>query len=130
MQQQLLSIAEILQTIDATALPPDPERTAAQSEVLLESRYEHLDIMRFTCTLEPAAPEPHVFQLDHEVNAETALALESSAEHRTKMVLARRLQLNEDLMPEETLQTAWMKPLATLQDRAAHLLPAPAPSLR
>ena len=132
MQQMLLSIAEVLQTIGGIAVPADPERTAAQTELLLESQYEQLEILRFTCTLEPAAPESHVFHLDGEVNAESALALELPAEHRTKMVLARCLQRHEELLEEETLQGAWSKNLATLKGRAAHLLPvravAPAPT--
>ena len=90
--QAILSIAEILQTLQAIDLPPDPERTAAHTELLIETHYEHLEILRCTCTLELAAPEVHVHHLDGEVNAETALALELSAEQRTKMVLARALQ--------------------------------------
>jgi hypothetical protein len=31
MQQELLSIAEVLQTVGGVAMPPDPERTAARS---------------------------------------------------------------------------------------------------
>ena len=64
MHQVLLNIAEILQTLQAIDLPPDPERTAAQTELLIETRYEHLEILRLTCTLEPAAPEVHVYHLD------------------------------------------------------------------
>ena len=37
MKQELLSIAEILQTIGGVAIPDDPERTAAQTELLLET---------------------------------------------------------------------------------------------
>jgi hypothetical protein len=133
MQQTLLSIAEVLQTIGGIDVPLDPERTAAQTELLLESHYEHLEILRFTCTMEPAAPEVHVFHLDGEVNAETALALELSVEHRTKMVLARCLQRHDELLVEETIQGAWNKTLATLRGRTAHLLPnppaAPAPGV-
>ena len=124
MHQKLLSIAEVLQTIGGIAVPPDPARTAAQTEILLESQYEHIEVLRFTCTLEPAAPETHVFHLDGEVNAETALALELSVEHRTKMVLARCLQRNDELLAEETLQGAWNSSSAALKGRAAHLLPA------
>ena len=126
MQQELLSIAEVLQTVGAPALPPDPERTAAQTELILERQYEHLSILRFTCTLEPAAPDVHVFTLEGEVDAEVALARELPADHRTKMVLARCLQRNNELLDEETLQGAWGKTLQNLKDRSAHLLPAPA----
>ena len=37
MKQELLSIAEILQTIGGVAIPDDPERTAAHTELLLET---------------------------------------------------------------------------------------------
>ena len=126
MHQVLLSIAGILQTLQATDLPPDPARTAAQTELLLETHYEHLEILRCTCTLEPAGPEVHVYHLDGEVNAETALALELSAEHRTKMVLARALQRHGDLKPDESLQRAWGNNLAELRARTALLFHAPA----
>ena len=121
MHQVLLSTAAILQTLQATDLPPDPARTAAQTELLLETHYEHLEILRCTCTLEPADPEVHVYHLDGEVNAETALALELSAEHRTKMVLARALQRHGDLNQDETLQRAWGNNLAELRARTALL---------
>jgi hypothetical protein len=41
------------------------------------------------------------------------------------MVLARCLQRKEELLDEETLQTAWNSSLANLQGRTAHLWPAP-----
>ena len=126
MQQDLLSIAELLQTVGGVAVPPDPARTAAQTELLLEGMYEHLEIVRFTCTLEPAAPESFVFNVDGDVNAEAALAMDLPVEHRTKMVLARCLQRNDSLEDEEPLQGAWAKSLHALRGRAANLLPAPA----
>ena len=133
MHQVLLSIAEVLQTIGAIIVPPDPARTAAQTELLYESQYEHLDVMRFSCIPVPAAPETLVFHMEGEVNAEAALAMELSVEHRTKMVHARCLQRNDELFAEETLQGAWTKSLAALRDRTAHLLPAlgvaPAPGI-
>jgi hypothetical protein len=89
MQQQLLTPAEILQTIGGVALPPDPERTAAHTELLLESHYQNLELLRFTCTLEPAAAQVHMYSLDLQGNAEAAFSMELSADHRTKMVLAR-----------------------------------------
>ena len=76
MEQQLLSLAELLQTIGGIELPADPERTAATTELLLESHYQHLGLLRFTCTLEVAAPEVHVFSLEEQGNAEAAYALE------------------------------------------------------
>jgi len=48
MHQVLLSIAEVLQTLQAIDSPPDSARTAALSELLLESHYEHLEILRCT----------------------------------------------------------------------------------
>ena len=125
MNQVLLSIAEVLQTLGGIAVPADPERTAAQTELLLESQYEHLEVLRFNCSVEPAAPEAHVFHLGDEMQAETALALEVPAEHRTKMMLARCLQRHDEFLDEETLQGAWNSTLAALRARAAHLLPAP-----
>ena len=38
LQQVLLTLAEILQTIGGIVLPPDLERTAAQAELLLENQ--------------------------------------------------------------------------------------------
>ena len=70
MQQSLLSIAELLQTLGGPVLPADPTRTAAQTDLLLERGYEHLEIMRFRCSVEPGAPGVHVFSLDHEKHAE------------------------------------------------------------
>ena len=55
---QLLSIAELLQCLGC-ALPPDPDRPSATTELLLEDHYHHLKILRFTCTIEPEAPEQH-----------------------------------------------------------------------
>jgi hypothetical protein len=106
MHQQLLSLAELLQTIGGIVLPADPERTAAHTELILESHYQNLELLRFTCTLEAAAADVHMYTLEHQVNAEAALSLELSEDHRTKMVLARSLQRNDELNPEETLQSA------------------------
>ena len=76
MEQQLLSLAEVLHTIGGVELPADPGRTAAATELLLESHYQHLELLRFTCTLEVAAQEAHVSSLEEEGNAEAAMALE------------------------------------------------------
>ena len=89
MKQELVSIAELLQTVGGVHLPADPARTAAQTEVLLESHYEDLEILRYSGVLEPAAHDTHVYTLENEVNAEVALAQELSDDHRTKMVLVR-----------------------------------------
>ena len=84
-------------------------------EQLLESRYQHLELIRFKCSDEPAGPEVHVFSLSEERHAEAALALEVPAADRTKMILARSLQRHEELRAEETLQIAWNETLATLR---------------
>ena len=52
MEQQLLSLAEVLHAIGGVELPADPGRTAAATELLLESHYQHLELLRVTCTLE------------------------------------------------------------------------------
>ena len=109
-------------------MPPDPERTAATAELLLEAQYENLDIARFECVLEEQAEEVHVYKLDDEVNAEAALALELSPASRTKMLYARLLQRNAALLAGETLDRAWSCALAQLQNRAAPFLPAPPPA--
>lgn len=63
MQQVLLSVAEVLQTLGMHGIPADPDRTAAQMEHLLEGQYEHLDLTRFKCSEEPAVPQAHVSSL-------------------------------------------------------------------
>lgn len=123
MTPQLLSIAELLQCLGC-ALPPDPDRPPATTELLLEEHYQDLKILRLTCTIEPEAPEQHCYSLSDEVDAEEAMALEQLPESRTKMVLVRALQRAEAL--PETLERAWSLSLATLQARAAPHLPAPA----
>ena len=39
MQQELMSIVEIIQSIGGIALPADPDRTAAQTEISLEDHF-------------------------------------------------------------------------------------------
>ena len=126
MKQVLLSIAELLHTVGGVAVPADPERPASQTEILLERLYEDLHIQRFTCITEPGAQEPHVFQLDGEVGAEQALSQETPVANQTKMLLARALQRNNELAPDETLQSAWGESLASLKARAAPLFAPPA----
>ena len=130
LEQTLLSIAELIQTIGGIDVPVDPERTAAATEVLLEAQYQTLTLRRFVCTLEPAADTVHMYTLSDEMHAEEALAQELPPELRTKMVLARCLERSESLDEEETLHSAWHLPLAALQVRAAlaaaPALPAPA----
>ena len=124
MQQQLLTLAELLQTLGENVVPHDPDRTAADQELLLEAQYQDLEVMRYTCTVEPAVEEVHMYTLGIGVHAETALSMALTAEHRTKMVLARALQRQSMFAANETLQAAWNLPLATLSARAAALFPA------
>ena len=126
MTQELLTLAELLQTLGGIVVPPDPARTAAQTELLLESLYQGLDIQRIKCTLEPGAPEVHIYSLDDAVPAEAAFCNESPADHRTKMALSRALQRNDEFHAGETLQVAWNKSLGELRGRTAHLFPVPA----
>ena len=53
MAQHLLSIAELLHTVGGVHLPADTVRTAAQTELLLESHYEDLEILQYSGVLEP-----------------------------------------------------------------------------
>ena len=123
MQQTLLSIAEILQTLGGVELPADPARTAAQTEILLEREYMRLSISRWKCTAEPDAGV-HVYSLQDEGDAEAFLALEVPADQRTKMILARALQRNDELLDGEDLQGAWSKTLLDLRGRTGHLFGA------
>ena len=84
-------------------------------------------ILRMVCTLEPAAPGVHIYSLGLDLNAEAVFALEAPAYHPTKMVLAKALQRQEELGPEENLQHVWSQPLVDLRVRAAHLFPPPVP---
>ena len=131
LRPQLLNIAEMLQAL-GFALPPDPERDAATTELLLGEHYQNVRIVRFTCTCDTEAPEPHVYTLSDDVDAEDAMALETSPDARTKMVLVRTLQRAGALAEDETLERAWASNLPRLQDRAAPHLPdppaAPAPA--
>ena len=126
MQQTLLSTAELLQTIGGLVLPADPARTAAQAELLLESRCQDLELLRHDCAVEPGAPGVHVYSLGDETLDEVAMAAEASPDQPTKMALARALQRNEELLEGETLQGAWDKTLPQLRARTVHLFPAPA----
>ena len=125
LRPQLLNIAEILQIL-GFALPPDPDRTCATTELLLEGHYQNLNIVRFTCTLDTEAPEVHTYNLSEEVDAEEAMVLELTPDSRTKMMLVRCLQREGALAEEETLERAWASSLATLKARTGPLLPVPA----
>ena len=91
MHQELLTLAELLQTVGGIDVPLDPSRTGAQTEVLIESFFQDLEILRIVCTVEPAAPGVHIYSLGQDVNAEAAFALDTPPDHRTKMLLARGL---------------------------------------
>ena len=97
MQQELLTLAELFQIVAGFVAPPEPERTAAQTELLLESRYEDLEVLRFHFAPAAAHHEARVYRLDGEVNAEIALAFKLFQKHCTKMVLARCFQRHGDL---------------------------------
>ena len=73
MHQSLLTIAELLLALGGIVLPADPGRTAAETEILLEAKYAELDILRFTCAIEPEDPDVHVYQLEDQVDAEVAM---------------------------------------------------------
>ena len=124
MKLELLTIAEIVQACGFN-LPPDPERSSAASELLLEARYQNLEIERFVPLLNSDAEEVHLYSLGEGQNAEEALALKLAPAHRTKMVLSRCLQRSEALQDDETLLSVWSLPLAVLQGRAAPLLAGP-----
>ena len=125
MKQELLTLAELLQTLGGIVVPADPERTAAETELPLESLYQDLHIQRMKCTLEPAANEVHIYTLDDAVPAEAAFCNESPADDRTKMALARALQRNDEFHTGETLQVAWNRSLAELRSRTTHMFPVP-----
>ena len=128
MRPQLLSIAELLQAL-GFVLPPDPERSAADTELLLERQYLHLNVSRYTCTLVAEAAEVHCYRLTDDQDAEEALLLEALPAARTKMMLARLLQRASLLADDETLDRAWQHcTLAALQERAVPVLPPEAPA--
>jgi hypothetical protein len=122
LKSQLLTPAEILQSL--LLLPANPDCSAADTELLLELRYEDLDIERFVGAVDADTDEVHIYRLGDPVNTEVAYAVEFPA-HRTKMVLARCLQRSNAFDQEETLQTVWALPLAVLEARAAPHLPVP-----
>ena len=82
MRPQLLNIAEILQVL-GFSLPPDPDRTSADAELLYEEHYQLLRITRHRCTLDPEAAEVHVYSLSDEADAEEALVMEAAPGART-----------------------------------------------
>ena len=92
MQQELMTLAELTQTLGLPSLPEDPGRTFATTELRLEAHLQILDLLRMRCVVEPAAPDVHMYALGSETHAESALVFEATADQRTKMMLARPLQ--------------------------------------
>ncbi len=122
----LLTPAELLMVCGiGIALPLDPERTAADTELLLETQYEDLDIERLEGAVDAVTDDVHIYNLGDPVNAEVAYAVAERAS-RTKMVLARALQRSGAFDQGETLQSVWGLTLARLETRAAPHLPVPA----
>ena len=91
MHQEPPAAAELLQTVGGIEVPLDPGRTAAQSEVIVESFFQEVEILRMACAVEPAAPGARIYSLGLGMNAEAAFAIEASPYHRATMVLARAL---------------------------------------
>ena len=65
LSKQLLNVAEVIQSLGVAALPPDPDRTSAESELLYELAYRDLEVRKYTCTVEPAAGV-HLYELTDE----------------------------------------------------------------
>ena len=101
MHHELMTIAELLLAL-GIVLPADSGRAAAETEILLERKYAELDIIRFTCAVEPEAPDVHVFQLEDQGNAEVAMVSATPAEQRTRIMLARALHRNDELLEPPT----------------------------
>ena len=115
MHHQLMTIAELLLAL-GVVLPADAGRTAAETEILLEAKYAELDILRFTCVVEPEAPDVHVYHLEDQVDAEMSLVSAVPADQRTKMMMARALHRNDELLADETLRACWNNNGALLRD--------------
>ena len=124
MKSVLLTVAEIAQAF-GVILPPDPERTAATAELLLEAEFQTLDLRRLQGAVESGAAEVHIYSVFNEVQAEAAFAAETSHSQRTKMILARALQRHGATEDGETLHSLWSTPFAILEARAAPFLPTP-----
>jgi len=123
----LLTLAELLQTCQLGNLPLDPERTSADTELLLEAEFLNLDLTRYEGTAEPSAA-PHAAHLGQGSHAEDAHCAETRLEDLTKMALARHLARSGALGQRETLRSAWSLTGTALRNRAAPLLPQPLPA--
>ena len=120
----LLTLAEILHTV-GLGPPLDPEKGAAEQEILAEAHYDTLPLTRYEGE-ETEGPERYLFLLGEGSSAEDAY-LNDTGRALTKMTLARCLQRNGALGAGESLNSAWNQTLATLQGRAAAWLPVVAP---
>ena len=126
MQQELMTLAELTQTLCLLSLPEDPGRTSATAELLLEAHLQNLELLRMSCVVELAAPDVHMYSLSSETQAESALVFEAIADPRTNMMLTRRLQRIGSLRRQDTLQAAWSLPLTKLHEITRHVCPQPA----
>ena len=70
MNQHLLSLAELMQEVGGCVVPPDPHRTAGDTELLLEAQYQDKELLRYKCMIEPEAPDLHTNSLHEEEPAE------------------------------------------------------------
>ena len=125
MKQELLTLAELLQTLGGIAVPADPERTAAQTELLLESLYQGLDIQRINAPwnvvlLSRTSTAWMMLRQQRQHSAMSLLQIIGQT-----MALAKALQRNDEFHAGETLQVAWNKSLGELRGRTAHLFPDP-----
>ena len=120
----LLTLAEILHTV-GLGPPLDPEKGAAEQEILAEAHYDTLPLTRYEGE-ETEGPERYLFLLGEGSHAEDAY-LNDTGRTLTKMTLARCLQRNGALAAGESLNSAWNQTLTRLQARAAAWLPVVAP---
>ena len=120
----LLTLAEILHTV-GLGPPLDPEKGAAEQEILAEALYDTWPLLRYDGE-ETEGPERLLFLLGEGSNTEDAY-LGDTGRTLTKMTLARCLQRNGALGAGESLNSAWNQTLARLQARAAAWLPVVAP---
>lgn len=93
MRPWLLTIAELL-IAAGVWLPPDPERSPRDAEAMLEDLFVEQNLQRLKGTVEPDAPEVHMYQLGEAVDAEAAFLAETPPQSLTKVALARCLELH------------------------------------
>ena len=125
LKQQLLTLAELLQTCGLGDLAHDPSRTSAETELLLEAKYLDLELRRHKGLPEPTAQDPNSFLLEADDNAEETLLEDLQPEDLTKLAFARTLQRHDRLGSRETLKEAWATKWEALRRRVDTLLPHP-----